>query len=239
MAGASPQPRAFHCPSKDEILAAAIALLPRGRAWQTHETGPLPGFEVAFDPGGFETDAFQTARRPRSILWEFFASVSDVFAYLTERICALRLEFWCASQSETRDQWLIEYGLPNACDPYPDLCTKVAAIGGTRCEFYTEVAARAGWSISCVDTVAYCGTRVGSRRSKAGIMKPGRIRTAQLVVLVDLKNSPAFTGTTHARPKAGRLKAGRRLACGPDISPLECILARVVHAELQINYEVF
>jgi hypothetical protein len=30
---------------------------------------------------------------------------------------------------------MAEYGLPDGCDPFPDLCTKVAAIGGTRCEY--------------------------------------------------------------------------------------------------------
>jgi hypothetical protein len=229
----------LRCPTLDELTASALMVLPKGRAWQSNEGGPRRGVEIAFDPGGYEPGGFSTAYRKPSVLWQFWRAVAEVFSFVNERWCALRLEFWCATQSETRDLWMLEYGLPNACDPFPDLCTKVAAQGGTRCDFYAMIAARAGWSISCVDRVGFCGTRVGSRRSKAGIFKPGFVRGAQLAIVVDLKNSPAFTGTAHAKPRAGRLKAGRRLACGPDIGPLECLLARVVHAEIQITYEVF
>lgn len=228
----------FHCPSPTEVLAAVLALLPRGRAWQTHEAGPQPGTEPAFDVEAFENEAFSTASLRPSIIRQYWAAVAAVFTFVNQRLCDLRLEFWCATHSETHAEWMQEYGLPDACDPFPDLCTKVAAIGGTRCEYYSDIAARAGWAISCRDAAAFCGVRSGARRAKAGMAKPGRVRSGFLIIVVDLKNSRSFTGSAHIRPKAGRLKAGRRLACGPDIGPLECLLARVVHAELQVKYEV-
>lgn len=203
----------LRCPTFAEVLAAALALLPRGRAWQSNE-------------GGAQSS---------SILWRFWAAVADVYTFLNQRFCALRLEFWCASESETNDLWLAEYGLPNACDPYPDLCTKVAALGGARCEFYGMIAARAGWSISCNN--ARCSSRAAGRRARAGRMRAGRAVPNMVHIIVDLGRSSAFTGLRFKRARAGRVRAGRRLSCGPDLGPLECIMARVVHAEIQITYE--
>ncbi|QDM27008.1 hypothetical protein FNL56_13460 [Tardiphaga sp. vice304] len=228
----------FRCPTVEEVTAATLALLPRGRAWQTHETGPMRGEEPGFSISGFAPDAFSTRSRKPSILWAFWRAVAGVIHFLSQRLCDLRLEFWCATQSETNDLWLQEYGLPDDCDPFPDLCLKVAAIGGTRCEYYALVAARAGWSIACTEIVNFCGTRVGSRSSQPGKMRPGRLSTASLRIIVNLSESPAWRGGSRSRPQPGSFKPGRRLSCPPNIAVLECILARVVHAEIQIKYEV-
>lgn len=236
----SNQHGAFRCPTRADILGAIFALLPRGRAWQTHEGGPVAGYGVGFDPGGFNPDGFSTTYQKPSVIRQFWSAVADVFSYLTDRLCALRLEFWCASQSETTDLWMLEYGLPDACDPFPDLCTKVAAIGGTRCEYYAAVAARSGWVIECISIVNDCGTRVGSRTSMAGRAITGPLRnSATILIRVYLGDSVAYVGGGRRPPLAGRLKAGRRLSCLPDISPLQCTLERIVHAEILINYEVF
>jgi hypothetical protein len=228
----------FRCPTLAEVRASMLALLPRGRAWQSNEGGPQSGVAIGFDPGGYDNDGFATQYRKAAVLYQFWTAVAEVFSYVNDRLCALRLEFWCATQTETRDLWLAEYGLPDDCDPFPDLCTKVAALGGTRCEYYAEIAARAGWSITCVDRISSCGTYVGGRASKAGRARPGRRKGAVLTIIVDLANSPKFTGPAHATAKAGRMKPGRRLSCGPDIGPLECLMARAVHAEIQVTYEV-
>jgi hypothetical protein len=221
----------------DEVLSSALQLLPRGRAWQSNEGGPDAGAEIGFDPAGYDGDGFATIYRRPSIMRRFFKAVADVFSFVNVRLCALRLEFWCATHSETHDLWMAEYGLPDLCDPFPDLCTKVAAVGGTRCEYYSAIAERAGWSITCVDGFGVCGTQVGSKKSMAGRAAPGRRSSAILRIIVDLGASPAWSGTSRALPMSGRLKAGRRLSCGPDLRALECLLARVVHAEIQIQYE--
>jgi hypothetical protein len=231
------RPAPLRCPTADEILTSALQLLPQGRAWQSNEGGPPIGQTIGFDPGGFDPDGFSATYKKPSILRQFWKAVAGVFSFTNDRLCALRLEFWCATHVETDDLWMAEYGLPDACDPFPDLCTKVAAIGGTRCEYYAEVAARAGWSITCEDGFVVCGTKVGSASSKAGRASPGRRTGAILKILVDLNNSSAWSGLSRAPAMAGKLKAGRGLSCGPNLSPLECILARVVHAEIQIQYE--
>src|SRR2546421_695582 len=136
---ANARPAPMRCPTRDEILNSALALLPQGRAWQSNEGGPAVGYDIGFDPGGYQDNGFQAIFRQGSILRRFWKSVAGLFSFLNDRLCALRLEFWCATHVETHDLWMAEYGLPDACDPFPDLCTKVAAIGGTRCEYYAEV----------------------------------------------------------------------------------------------------
>ena len=235
------------CPTAEEITPQLIAMLPRGRAWSTHDGGPYPG-----------TPAYQ-----------FWRAVAEVWAWVNAAICALALEFFCASQTATHDLWLEEYGLPDGCDPFPDLCAKVAAIGGTRCEYLTDIAARAGWAVSCYDTGGGCGGKAG--RAKAGGFMPGRSPAPGTVVIrVDLANSPAFNGTlppspqaatpSHGRkagrfmagqplacvrtggppvvPLAGRLKAGGRPYCPPDLTGIVCIVERITGAHNTIRYEV-
>lgn len=228
----------FHCPTLEEITSATLALLPRGRAWQTNEGGPRSVAEIGFDPGAYNPEAYSTKERKPSILWRYWRSYAVILHYLHQRLCALREEFWCQSIVETRDEWMTEYGLPDACDPFPDLCTKVAAIGGTRCEYYAEIAARSGWSITCKELVNSCGSRAGFMR--AGRAKAGAtLNRATLQIVVSLAESPAYQPKLRFIPsRAGRMRAGRRLSCGPDLLPLQCIMARIVHAEILTVYEV-
>lgn len=206
--------QAIACPDKEQIRDRALALLPRGRAWGTHDGGPFPG----------------------TVPWRFWGAVADFFLYLEERVCALELEFRCATATETRDRWMADYGLPDGCDPFPDLCAKVAAIGGTRCDYYVEIAARAGWAIACFDRTTCCGASAGAR-AQAGRAKPGRRPWAeQIVIVVDLAASAAYTDGRALRPLAGRLKAGRGLSCGPNIAALQCLLQRIVHAGTEVSY---
>lgn len=197
----------------------------------------MPGYDIAFQPGGFQTDAFATKAKKKSILWHYWRSYAQVMHYLTERACALREEFWCSTVNETRPEWMVEYGLPDDCDPFPDLCTKVTAIGGTRCEYYAQVAARMGWTIECYELNVFCGTLMGNARM--GNIRHGTIAgRAQLRVKVYLNESPAYEEGTNMEPiLMGRFRMGRRAGCGPNINPLRCLMSRVVHAEIQIIYE--
>ena len=58
-----------------------------------------------------------------------------------------------APMSETRDVWEAEYGYPDACEAYENLCEKVTAVGGANCAYFADVAARRGWS-NVPDSVA-------------------------------------------------------------------------------------
>jgi hypothetical protein len=83
-----------------------------------------------------------------------------------QRLCAYWKEFYCNTAVESIDQWLLDYGLPDPCDPYGDnLCAKVTAVGGQSCETFVNLAQSTGWVISCenmVDVIneAYAGNMI-------------------------------------------------------------------------------
>ena len=200
------------CPTLDDVHGEALALLPQGRAWRSPGGGPEPG----------------------SVLWSFWRAVARVFKDLNDRICALAHEMVCQTIVETRDAWLTDYGLPSPCDPFPDLCTKVAAIGGTRCDYFQAIAARAGWSIACQFGTAFT---VGCMQ--AGCWRPGAGDVAAtLRIRVTLAASLAYAGPTQRPFQAGLGQAGQSLACGPDIGPLKCLLSRILPAHVAVIYEV-
>lgn len=74
----------------------------------------------------------------------------------------------------------------------------------------------------------------------AGRMRAGAtLNVATLQIRVYINQSEALAGVgRNLLPFAGRLKAGRRLNCGPSLEPLRCVLSRIVHAEIQQVYEV-
>ena len=226
----------MRCPTFEETRAGLLALLPRGRAWQSNIGGPEPYHDAAFDPRAFDAESFDTEDRSGSVLFRFWSAVSVVFDYAHQRLCALQLEMFCATANETRDQWLVEYGLPDPCDPFPDLCAKVRAIGGARCDYFRNIAAAAGWSIDCTDTSYICGARAGCAR--AGCAKPGNAHSVDFSVIVDLGASTSYGGLKQTPPRAGLLRTGLPFACPPDISPLACVLERVVPAHVRLHYIV-
>lgn len=205
----------LRCPTPVEVLDQALALLPRGRAWQSHEGGPRVG----------------------GVLRGFWTAVADVIQFATQRLCALRFEFWCATRSETDDLWMREYGLPDLCDPFPDLCAKVAAIGGATCEYYVASAARIGYAIDCAADLDQCGAIMGCD-FMGDCMVGGISATSRMIITVDLATSPAYVGRFDALPYMGCMQMGDSLACDPDISPLVCLLDRIVQAHIEIVYRI-
>lgn len=203
------------CPTPEQITDQALALLPRGRAWQTDESGPRPG----------------------TTLYGFWRAICELVGFATTRLCALRDEFFCFSTFEMRDLWLENYGLPDPCDPYPDLCAKVAAQGGARCEDLAAIAAASGWSIACRDANEVCGLIADcgfADNAFAGNATP----RSTIIITVYLAQSPAYVGAFEVLPYADNFIADRTLACDPDIAPLICVLSRVMHAHLAVEYEV-
>ncbi len=200
------------CPDLEQSHGVLRDLLPRGRAWAA-------------------------AQRPGTNMWGFWRAAAHLVEYANARICAATDEAFCSTLVETRAEWMAEYGLPDPCDPFPDLCAKVSAIGGTRCEYYAEVAARAGWALTCTDDEGACGAQPGC--AQPGAMVPGgRPAGGVLRVTIDLADSPAYTGALYPPPQAGALKAGLPLGCPPDYSALLCLMDRMIHAHVEVIYSV-
>jgi hypothetical protein len=145
---ASP-PGPFECPTLEQSIDATAQLLPRGRAWPANDRAMLPRFLAWLGSLSGIPSLDDWSDNPGFTQMGFVAALGAVRNYLETQLCALRLEFWCATQTLTNDLWMAEYGLPDDCDPYPDLCVKVAALGGRRCELYQELCAANGWIIEC------------------------------------------------------------------------------------------
>jgi hypothetical protein len=227
-------PAPFACPTLEQSIDATAMLLPRGRAWPANDRSMLPRF-LAWLAGLAGAIPLPAAWPPGFVQAGFIAAVGAVRNYLEARLCALRLEFWCATETETNDEWMAEFGLPDGCEPFPDLCTKVAAQGGARCEFYQEICARLGWVIIC-DDFTICANPALSGHALAGTSRASGARANQLNITVDLPASPSYGGGFQTPPLAGRLLAGMPNACPPDYTTVRCLMDRIAHAHVTVNY---
>ncbi|NEW96652.1 hypothetical protein [Rhodopseudomonas sp. BR0G17] len=229
------RPAPLRCPTLEESITATLGLLPRGRAWPARDLGLFARYWqwLFARPEGVPPASYPAGY----VQIGFFAAIGAVRNFVEKRLCDLRLEFWCATQTETRDLWMAEYGLPDACDPFPDLCAKVAALGGATCEYYTEKAAAIGWSISCGVNDEQCGAQAGCAYVGDAITG-GVARAARIYIDVSLGDSPAYAGAYFPPPIMGCLYAGDVLACEPDITPLVCLLDRIVQAHIEITYRI-
>lgn len=223
------------CPSQDDVTLALLALLPRGRAWPANDGGGTYARFTTWLTGLAGRVPALSEWQPGFVQCGYFAAVGEVAAWVNAQFCALKLEFFCASASQTLDLWNAEYGLPDPCDPRADLCTRVAALAGASCAFLVELAERAGWSIACEDGIVGTGARCGCAFAGNAICAEG-IGAGVVEIFVFLSASPAYQRIAGAPPLAGRLLAGRELNCLPDITPLQCLLARVVHAHLVLQF---
>lgn len=239
-------PAPDYCPDADQITPQVMALLPRGRAWGTHDGGPWSD----------------------TVLYKFCRAVATVLAYANERLCKARLEFFCATADETLDDWLADYGLPDACDPFPDLCTKVGALGSQRCEYFKAVAASRGWAIDCIDFAGRCGAQAGCSRAtviasaatdktprvgqfragkklgcaampaRSGKARAGARDVNVLLIRVYTNSSSAYVAPAVVKRRAGRMRAAQRLSCVPNaIATLQCLIERITPAHALVQYQ--
>ncbi|GJE54588.1 hypothetical protein [Methylobacterium thuringiense] len=199
-----------YCPDLDDCHAELRALLPRGKAW-----------EAAYNPA--------------AILWGFWRAVAHPIQFAHQRICDIRRQFWCQSVDELYDEWLVEYGLPDACDPFPDLCAKVAALGGTQCEYYEAVAARAGWRIECSNEITDCGGLMDLMRMDCAVTG-GEVYHSRLTFRVYLNDSPAYVASANGPLVMDCNVLNAVFGCDPDIGPLQCLLERIVPAHVELIY---
>ena len=242
-----PGPAPDICPDLDHMRQAVFGLLPRGRAWGTHDGGPWPG----------------------SAIYRFFSSLAELRRQFNQRMCDLRRQFFCATADEMADVWLAQYGLPDDCDPFPDLCDKVGAIGGARCDYFQQRCARKGWTIECLSYLDFCGAIAGCARAGASAPAyashvsralalragqalgcagaPGSVAQARagardvcaLVIKVFTRSSPAYSAPTVQPARAGRVRAGQKLTCADSgISPVQCLIERIAPAHASISYVI-
>ena len=205
----------MHCPSDDEVTASIAALRPRGDAWRH---------------GGYDALAGST-------MGGFFAALGEVSGEADRRICALVDEYFCSSAVETRDLWALEYGLPDGCDPFADICEKVNAVGDGIPAYAEAAALRSGWTIHIAEEFITAVEDCSMGMGLMGTMVMGAENGVAWRVSVELAASPSYAGPAEIEPLMGLMLMGDGLDCGPDLSPLACLLRRIApaHADLVIE----
>lgn len=202
------------CLSKAEWTEALAAIRPRGEAWRNGDFDGLSG----------------------SVMGQFFAGTAARFAAADARLCDLTDEFFCSTAVETRDLWMLEYGLPDGCDPFADVCEKVNAVGDTTPEYVTAAALRRGWSIAIAESfiIASQDACYGPRCYGAAIY--GARQGVLWAVTVNLAASPAYQAVAGRPPLYGVHLYGDLLNCLPDIEPLRCLIRRIAPAHADLTF---
>jgi uncharacterized protein YmfQ (DUF2313 family) len=231
----------YRCPSKYELWRQVLALLPRGRAWQNKEDSADVLYSgVNSQVGTFELGLTGIGTEPSyerlTGLQRYWLSYAEVLEYLHQRACALVAEFFCSTIAELRNEWQVEYGYPDPCDPWQSLCEKVTAQGGATCAYLSGLAASRGWALSCSD----CDPNVGAH---AGCAHAGCARTCGCIqnvifVTVDLANSQSYTAPPSRSAYAGSARAGSAISshCPPGAEPLQCLIERFKPAHVKAIY---
>lgn len=235
----------FRCPSRLELFTQILKLLPRGRAWATHEdtrdalsVSGATAQHGTYELGGQHGLGSEAWIERLTVMQRYWLSFADVLAYLHERACRLVEEMFCETTAELRAEWGHEYGFPDACEPWDTLCDKVRAQGGATCAYLASLAARVGYEAECVEciggTVATCATADCAVASCACHQSVIRIR---------------IRGLAPSAPPPTPFKADAAVAdctpqCPPDPAPAEppaivvCLIERFKPAHVKAIYEV-
>lgn len=203
------------CHSDAELARVLAALRPRGDAWRH---------------GGF--DALEG-----SVMGGFFAGLGAAFGPTDRRVCDMVDEFFCSSAVETLDLWALEYGVPDGCDPFADICEKVNAVGDTIPAYAEAAALRRGWTITIseefITRVEDCCMGMGLM----GTMVMGAEQGVTWRIVIDRAASPAWQAPASTGPIMGLMLLGDALDCDPDNEALRCLIRRIAPAHADLVFE--
>ncbi len=248
-------PAPFACPSLDDSIQATAALLPRGAAWPANDGGGTMAAYLEWISGGDpDNDVFNPADvfTPPDVFnldfpaspddWPagfvqcgFIAAIGAVRNWIESRVCDLKGEFFCASANETLDLWNAEYGLPDQCDPFPNLCVKVGTFGGADVAYWTELAASLGWSIKITQPPPNAPSMFGASELGAAQFGSG-VQPTQIDITVFLAESPAYVAQLGDPSIFGVMQFGARFGNLPDIASLTCAFDRIMPAHLTVVF---
>lgn len=204
----------FICPSDKEVAARLAALRPRGDAWRNSDEDALAG----------------------SVMGGFFKALGEGFGPTERRICALVDEFFCSTAIETIDLWRLEYGVPDGCDPFADVCEKVNAVGDTTTAYAVAAAARRGWVIAITETFVTASEDACYGPRCYGAALYGATQGVLWAVSVNLSTSTAYQAVAGRPPLYGVHLYGDLLNCLPDIEPLRCLIRRIAPAHADLSF---
>lgn len=226
----------FTCPPLEQSIQATAALLPRGRAWPANDGGSTISRFLAWLASLGAAIPARGDWPPGFVQAGFIAALGTVRNWIETQFCALKDEFFCASATQTVDLWNAEYGLPDNCNPYPNLCAKVGYFGSPLCASWVAMAATLGWSIACTTFSGSVG--VQAKCALAGnysFAYPG-IQGGGIIITVFLAESAGAGVTLSSPSRSGVALAGHQLQCFPNITSLECAFQQILPAHLPVTY---
>ena len=230
----------FFCPTKWEIWRQIISLLPRGRAWQTHEAGIERIFaSESSELGEYELGSTGLGTEPvserLSVMQQFWAAYAEVLEYLHQRACALLNEYFCSSTRELKAEWGVEYGSPDPCEPWNTLCEKSRALGGATCAYLASLASRNGWHVECIDCAP---TRLALADCAVADCTPLDCECTSGVIRIRIVTglSPAWSQSVPMHADAA--VADCTSPCPPIPELVRCLIERWKPAHVRAIYEV-
>lgn len=233
----------FQCPAKWDLWRQILSLLPRGRAWQTHEQ-VFEQMLIASESevGEYEVGVGQIGVVPvvdkLTVMQQFWAAYAEVLAEVHVRACALLDEMYCDTVAELRNEWLDAYGLPDECGPWRTLCEKVNAVGGSSVDYLIGLGADLGWVVEVTecDTTSITDLRAGHAR--AGCARTCACPRDTIFVNVLLSESPAFSSPRVTPARAGNARAGAVVAapCPPGAEAIVCLINRFKQAHIKASF---
>lgn len=203
------------CRADGEVARSLTALRPRGDAWRNGGHDGLEG----------------------SVMAGYFAAKGEVFGPVERRACALIDEFFCSSAVETLDLWALEYGVPDGCDPFAEVCEKVNAVGDSTPAYVEAAALRRGWSIAIGQEFI---TVVEDGAMGMGLMGTMLMAGEQGVtwrIVIDLSASPSYTAPAGIEPLLGLMLMGDGFDCPPGFDGLVCLVRRIAPAHADLIFE--
>lgn len=227
----------FRCPSKIELFRQVLALLPRGRAWQSHEDIPeIAATGVTSEVERYEADTTPLGAEPwaetLTVMQRFWLAYAEVLEYLHTRACALLAEMFCTTTAELKAEWGYEYGFPDTCEPWDNLCQKVRAEGGATCAYLASLATRLGWYLECSD----CAPSAGADCVAADCLPACECEAGVIYIKVWRALSPSWTEPIPFNADAA--VADCTPPCAPVPDAVVCLVERYKPAHVRAIYEV-
>ncbi|MET3892770.1 uncharacterized protein YmfQ (DUF2313 family) [Bosea sp. OAE506] len=200
-----------YCHSDATLGRQIAAYRPRGDAWRH---GGHDGIEG-------------------SVMGQVFAAFGAAMGPTERRLCALIDEFFCSSAVETLDLWALDYGVPDGCDPFADVCEKVNAVGDSTPEYAEAAALRRGWSIAIAQEWIVAPQSCVMGIGQMGAVRMGAQQGVAWRIAINLAASPAYAPAA-IQPLMGLTRLGLGFNCPPDVEGLRCLVRRIApaHADL-------
>lgn len=228
----------LRCYTKWELWRQIMALLPRGDAWQSNEDifERYPDFSTGVGQDGavFEAGASSIGIEPEprrlTVMQRYWAAFAEVLEHTHGRICALIPEMFCGSIRETLPEWAAEYGFPDSCEPWDNICDKVRASGGASCAYLQSLAARLGYTITCID----CGPSLARADAMTADCTPV-CECAPNVIRIQI---PASQAAGYVPFAADAAVADCTPVCPTPPDAVVCLIERFKPAHVKAIYEV-